>query len=143
MDAKRYFGLALVVVTLALVAGLTFLGRDHQTRVFTVDFRQGHTLSDDSDVAIARIATLMSRQPRYQAVVVGHSGTRGDDSANLELSRERAAVVSRQLIDDGIDEDRIDVHGLGGDDPLPRGDDEGERRYQQRLARVEVELNYR
>lgn len=143
MEAKRFFGIALVVLTLLMAAGLAFVGRDQQARAFTIDFQQGHTLAGDSDVTIARIATLMSRQPRYEALVVGHSGTRGDGSANLELSQERAEIVAGQLIDEGVDGDRIDVHAVGGGDPLVRRDDEGERRYQQRLARVEIELNYR
>lgn len=143
MEAKRFFGLALVIFAILIAAGLGFVGRDQQTRAFTIDFQQGRTLADESDVVIARIATLMSRQPRYAALVVGHSGTRGDSSANLELSRERAEIVGRQLGDEGIDGDRIDIHAVGGGEPLTRRDDEDERSYQQRLARVEIELAYR
>ncbi|MBD3895512.1 OmpA family protein [Halomonas sp. ML-15] len=143
MDAKRISGLVLVLLAILLAAALSFVGRDQQSRSFTVDFQQGRTLAEDSDTDIARIATLMSRQPRYEALIVGHSGTRGDASANLELSRARAEIVSRRLIDEGIDSDRLLIHAVGRGEPLEQRDGESERRYQQRLARVEVELEYR
>jgi outer membrane protein OmpA-like peptidoglycan-associated protein len=143
MDAKRISGLALVLLAIFLAAVLSFVGRDQQPHSFTVAFSQGNTLAEESDVIIASIATLMSRQPRYEALIVGHSGTRGDSSANLELSRARAEIVGRKLSDEGIDSKRLLIHAMGGEEPLTQRDEESERRYQQRLARVEVELEYR
>ncbi|WP_440995153.1 OmpA family protein [Arhodomonas sp. SL1] len=140
MEPRRYFGLALIVLAVVAAVGLDYIGRDHQPRTYAVDFVRGTTLSEAGGRQVERIAATMARQPRYRAVVVGHTGTRGDPAANQALSRERAAAVAERLREAGIAGERIATHGVGGSEPLERRPDEGERGYQARLARAEVRL---
>ena len=39
---------------------------------------------------------------------------------NVNLSRERAFAVKRELVKMGVDSDRITVYFYGGEQPLPR-----------------------
>lgn len=140
MKPKRYVGLALLVVAVAVAVGLDRLGRDHQPRAYTVDFDRGTQLSDAGERRVEQIVAAMARQPAYDAVVVGHTGTRGDPEANQQLGGERADRVAAALRDAGIASDRVDTHSAGGSEPLERREDEGDRGYQSRLSRAEVRL---
>lgn len=141
MTPKRFFGLALVLVAVIAALVLDRVGRDHQVRDYTIDFVRGTELSREGERQVERIAAAMARQPAYTAVVTGHTGTRGSPAANRALGSERASTVAGQLTRAGIARDRIETFSAGGEEPLPRGDDDGERGFQSRLSRVEVRLN--
>jgi outer membrane protein OmpA-like peptidoglycan-associated protein len=140
MKAHRYFGIALVVLAVIVAVGLDWVGRDHQPRDYTVGFARGTELSAAGERRIQQIAAAMARQPAYRAVIVGHTGTRGDPDANLTLGRERADAVAAALRDADIDTGRLETRSAGAEAPLPRREDESERGYQSRLSRAEVRL---
>lgn len=141
MSPKRYFGLALVLVAVLAAVGFDRLGRDHQPRSYTVNFERGTQISAAGKRRVERIAAAMARQPDYSATVVGHTGTRGDPEANQRLGRDRARAVAQALESQGIAGGRIETFSAGGDEPLERGEAEGDRGYQARLSRASVRLN--
>lgn len=141
MNAKRFFGLVLVLVAVLTALGLDAIGRDHQPRSYTLDFTGGTNLSGEAERTVERIAAAMQRQPAYSAVIVGHTGTRGDPGANQALGRDRAKAVARELAGAGVDGARLEAFSAGADQPLERREDEGNRGYQSRLSRAEVRLN--
>ncbi len=140
MKAYRYFGIALVLLAVVAAIGLDWVGRDHQPRDYTVDFVRGTDFSEVGSRRLEQIVAAMARQPAYRAVIVGHTGTRGDPDANMALGRERAQAVAAALADAGIAADRLETHSAGAEQPLPRREGEGERGYQARLSRAEVRL---
>lgn len=141
MNPKRWFGVALLLVVVLVALALDRVGDDHDPRGYRVDFTRGTELSGAGERSVERIAAAMARQPAYSAVVVGHTGTRGNAPANRALGRERAETVRRALTAAGVDGDRVETFSAGGEEPLERREGEGERGYQARLSRAEVRLN--
>ncbi len=89
------------------------------------------------DTAVARL----QHYPNFRVVLKGHTGLRGDPSANAKLSQQRAARVAEYLTSQyRVDPNRLRVVGMGGREPLPRGAGESERAYNIRLSRVEFLL---
>jgi outer membrane protein OmpA-like peptidoglycan-associated protein len=73
--------------------------------------------------------------------VKGHTGSRGDSTANLKLSQARAETVKRYLaVTHGVNENRMRAVGFGGTRPLQRNPGETDRALQYRLPRVELSL---
>jgi outer membrane protein OmpA-like peptidoglycan-associated protein/ABC-type nitrate/sulfonate/bicarbonate transport system substrate-binding protein len=97
------------------------------------------TLADK--MQLDQLAENLRHYPNFRALIRGHTGIRGDPTANQALSQERADSVARYLIvTHGIPETRLRTMGFGSQRPLPRLPDEGERTYAYRLPRVEFAL---
>lgn len=83
----------------------------------------------------------LKHYPAFRVEIRGHTGLRGDQSANTLLSQERADAVARYLeITHDIDSARIRAVGFGGQQPLKREANESNRAYNYRLPRVELVL---
>jgi outer membrane protein OmpA-like peptidoglycan-associated protein len=52
-------------------------------------------------------------------LIEGHTDARGQRDANIDLSRRRAQSVADFLIAQGVDRSRVEVKGVGPDEPLP------------------------
>jgi outer membrane protein OmpA-like peptidoglycan-associated protein len=50
-------------------------------------------------------------------IVTGHADSAGTDTYNQDLSQRRADAVKREMVRDGLDEDRIEVAARGDHDP--------------------------
>jgi outer membrane protein OmpA-like peptidoglycan-associated protein len=55
----------------------------------------------------------------HRFVIEGHTDSVGGRAANRELSRRRAQSVADFLVAQGVGRDRLQVQGLGYDQPLP------------------------
>ena len=98
-------------------------------------------LRDESYVQLDKAVTHLRHYPNYRIIIKGHSGTRGDATANLSLSRQRAATVLSYLKDNhAIDSNRLHYVGYGASKPLPKKPGESNRSWQYRLPRVELYL---
>lgn len=140
MRRAQFFGLGLLVVTVVASIAIDQLGRSQQPLGLLVPFERGATLSDEAVGTVDHAAGLMTRNPAFRAVVEGHTGTLGDAEANRRLSRQRAEVVERALVEAGIAPDRVRLLAIGAAAPLPRADEETEAAYQRRLGRVVIIL---
>jgi outer membrane protein OmpA-like peptidoglycan-associated protein len=111
-------------------------------KVRPITFASGDSeLSHDGKIELDNAAQHLQHYPNFRVVVRGHTGSRGDPASNQELSQERAEAVKRYLIvTHNIDEARLRAVGYGGERPLARVADEGDRAYQYRLPRVELFL---
>jgi len=88
-----------------------------------------------------KAAENLKHYPKFRIIVKGHTGTRGDKSANKKLSTERAESVARYLkVTYGVNSNRILTKGLGGSKPLQRVAGESFRTFNYRLPRVELFL---
>jgi outer membrane protein OmpA-like peptidoglycan-associated protein len=55
--------------------------------------------------------------------IIGHTDADGNDPANLDLSKRRAAAVKVSLAKDfGIDESRMETDGKGESEPIDKND---------------------
>jgi outer membrane protein OmpA-like peptidoglycan-associated protein len=68
---------------------------------------------------IKEIATVLKENATVKIKVIGHTSSDGDDAANMELSKKRAAAVKELMIKEhGLDESRIVSEGKGETQPV-------------------------
>lgn len=111
-------------------------------RVRPIAFSSGtDDLGGEGREELDKAAENLSHYPNFRILVRGHTGLRGDPTANKQLSLERAEAVRRYLAEGHrIPEARMQAVGLGAEKPLPQLPDESERSYNYRLPRVELVL---
>ena len=116
-------------------------------RVEPITFQSwNNRLTDDGKESVDKISQLLTHHYRgYRIIIRGHTGPGGDESANEQLSLERAQAVLQYLkAVHGIDSSRLRAEGAGSQKPPRRKPGESPRAYQYRLSRVEftaVEAN--
>ena len=81
------------------------------------------------------LARELRRHPALRLEIAGHTDNVGEASQNLRLSRQRAQVVRRYLVQQGIDSLRLTARGYGGTRPVANNNDPQQR---PRNRRVEV-----
>lgn len=65
-----------------------------------------------------KVVRIMNENVELELAVEGHTDNIGNESANLSLSKARAAAVKKYLIDNNIDDYRIAVNGFGSRKPI-------------------------
>lgn len=77
------------------------------------------TIRPESAGVLKEIGTTLRENPSVRIRIIGHTSSDGDDAANLELSKKRAAAVKEALVRDWtIDSTRIDTEGKGETEPV-------------------------
>jgi outer membrane protein OmpA-like peptidoglycan-associated protein len=80
---------------------------------------QSAVIKPESYAVVKEIATVIKDNANIKVKVVGHTSSDGDDNANMELSKKRAAVVKDLLTTEfGIDAARIETEGKGETQPI-------------------------
>lgn len=80
---------------------------------------QSAVIKPESYGVIKEIAGVIKENGGIRVKVIGHTSSDGDDNANMELSRKRAAAVKDLLVSEfGIDAARIDTEGKGETQPV-------------------------
>lgn len=141
MTIKRRYVLGSLISSLAIGGALALdqLGPVARPDPLTVQFSRGTTLAQGEDARLAAYIGAHIAEPQLMFHVLGHTGDRGDDAANLELSRKRAEVISKALENAGVPSERIlSVEGAGSAAPLPAEDGESDAVRQRRMARTVV-----
>lgn len=73
--------------------------------------------------SLKEIANVLKENADIKVKIVGHTDSDGNDAANLELSKQRAASVKITLATDfGIDESRMETDGKGETEPIDKND---------------------
>ncbi len=93
------------------------------------------TIKPGAERSIERIAAVLDQYPDHEIAVEGHTDATGSDEYNQRLSEQRAASVRVQLIDGGVDANRITSRGLGESTPVASNDNAAGR---QQNRRVEI-----
>ncbi len=94
-----------------------------------VTFRQGsNELSDDGKRILHKIAGILKSSSHYRLKVLGHAdeapvSSEGRYSSNIDVSLLRAAAVAKELVEQGIEPERVWVQGLGNKYPRNGKDD--------------------
>jgi len=80
---------------------------------------QSAAIKPESYGVIKEISTVLKENSTLRVKVVGHTSSDGDDNANMELSRKRAAAVKEVLVKEfGVDETRLETEGKGETQPV-------------------------
>lgn len=93
------------------------------TRVFLPDvvFKEDETKFSGRVKAIQNIRVIAEYIKTYADARInlyGHTDIHGNPRKNLDLSRERALAVKRELVNMGVSPDKISVYFFGGTQPL-------------------------
>ena len=81
------------------------------------------------------LARTLRQQPALRLEIAGHTDNVGEPVLNLRLSEQRAQVVRKYLVQQGIDSARLVARGYGGTRPAADNHDPQQR---ARNRRVEV-----
>lgn len=80
---------------------------------------QSAVIKPESFGVIKEIATVLKENASLRIKVIGHTSSDGDDAANMELSKKRAAAVKEIVVKEhGLDESRILSEGKGETQPV-------------------------
>lgn len=84
-------------------------------------------IKPESYGTLKEIAGVLKENASVKVKIIGHTDSDGDDKANLDLSKRRAAAVKANLSKDfGIDASRMDTDGKGEKEPIsPNSTSEG------------------
>lgn len=75
--------------------------------------RDSHELTPQSEAEFETVFTDIGARSAYEVQVTGHTDTVGEASYNAWLSIRRAEAIRSRLIDRGIDDAHLEVHGRG------------------------------
>jgi outer membrane protein OmpA-like peptidoglycan-associated protein len=104
--------------------------------IINFDYRTAK-MSPEAYEKLDRLATTAKLSPDYEIVIRGYTDNVGTYRFNEKLSRSRARMVKRYLVEKGIGPERIETIGMGESDPLvPNDTPEG----RAANRRVEIEL---
>ena len=85
------------------------------------------------------IAAVLKENADLKVKIVGHTDADGDDKANLDLSRRRAASVRAMLTSEfGIDATRMQTDGLGESQPVDRNDNAAGKANNRRVEFIKL-----
>jgi len=72
---------------------------------------------------LKEIAKILNEVPDVKVKIVGHTDADGQDAANLDLSKRRAASVKAELVKSfGVNGDRLVTDGMGESQPVAPND---------------------
>lgn len=138
---KRASGLLLIGLTAGLMVVLDQQGELERPAHHRIAFSHGITPDASFDNLLPGILSDQHLRGDSRLVVTGHTGTRGEEEANRQLSRDRAELIAGRLVKEGVPQETILTLGVGGSQPLERREDESERSYQRRLPRVDIVIS--
>ncbi len=98
------------------------------------------TLKADGKEAVAEITKALNTDKMLKISINGYTDNTGDEKHNLDLSKQRAETVKKELIKSGIDVNRLSSEGFGQNNPIADNNTE-EGKSQNR--RVELIKNNR
>jgi outer membrane protein OmpA-like peptidoglycan-associated protein len=80
---------------------------------------QSAVIKPESYAVVKEIAGVLKENSGIRVKVVGHTSSDGDDNANMELSKKRAAAVKDLLTSEfGIEASRVETEGKGETQPI-------------------------
>ncbi|MGB5289809.1 MAG: OmpA family protein, partial [Ignavibacteriaceae bacterium] len=103
-----------------------------------VNFEVGKAnLLPGAKTELNKMITVMIKNPDTRWQIIGYTDNTGSYSMNVKLSYERAYSVANYLVQNGVEESRLDFRGLGPDNPIADNSSESGRALNRR-----VEITY-
>lgn len=95
-------------------------------------------LRSEAYPVLEEIAESLNNSEGYEVKIEGHTDSKGSDSYNMKLSKDRAEAVRKALVDRyGVSPDILTAVGLGESQPVAPNDTEKNR---QKNRRVEIKV---
>jgi OOP family OmpA-OmpF porin len=91
------------------------------------------TIRKSSKPTLDKAVEVLKTNPDVRIRISGHTDNEGDREQNLDLSKRRADAVKKYLVDNGIDESRIETAGHGPDKPVDTNDTKAGRANNRRI----------
>ncbi len=99
-----------------------------------INFETGKSrIKPDSYAIINEISTMLKNNAKLEISIEGHTDDIGNDASNLKLSKNRARSVLFALVDEGIDENRLQSQGFGETKPIINNSTEENRAENRRV----------
>ncbi len=90
---------------------------------------------------IRRLAVILKNHPQINILIKGHSDNFGDMEALIALSENRAFAVKQFLLTQGIKANRIEIKGMGPQEPITNNSTEEEKAKNRRVEIIISKLN--
>jgi general secretion pathway protein A len=85
----------------------------------TIHFKHNSMqLSDEANEVLDQIVDFGSSHPELKIIVEGYTDSLGEPLYNKSLSKMRAEVIKKYLIDKGISAEKIETVGMGSENPI-------------------------
>ena len=97
-----------------------------------------NALTPESNATVDTLVVILKAYPNVRARIVGYTDNQGDPAANKTLSDNRAATVSKKIIDSGVAADRLETAGMGEANPVADNATEDGRAQNRRTELVIV-----
>jgi len=109
--------------------------RGLKIRVSNIEFgfNTAELTGDKTFQILDKIVAVLNKYAKYSITIEGHTDSTGDESYNLELSKNRAESVGRYLIEHGISGNRLSYKGHGSKYPVDTNDTKEGRRRNRRV----------
>ena len=89
--------------------------------------------------ALNDIAKILNEVPDVKVKIVGHTDSDGQDAANLDLSKRRAANVKAELVKSfGVNGDRLVTDGAGETQPVATNDTPSNKALNRRVEFIKM-----
>ena len=143
LPRRAFLAVAAAAATAAALTGLGVVGSITTPETGTFRFARGTQFASGEEARLRAHLASAAKDQRITVVITGHTGTQGNEQANIALSEQRAAAAAGLAQSMGILPANIRAGGAGGGAPLPKQDGMSDRSHQSALARVEVALQVR
>lgn len=140
---RAIFAIVASAAVAAMIAGLGLVGAVTVPDDEVFRFTRGTQFAAGEEARLRGHLAKAAKDERIAVIITGHTGTQGDEGANIALSEDRANVAAALAEEMGVTADNIHAGGAGGGSPLPKQDGMSDRAHQSTLARVEVTLQVR
>jgi outer membrane protein OmpA-like peptidoglycan-associated protein len=84
------------------------------------------------------LVNQLKNRPEGKIRIYGHTDDIGEETDNMQLSRDRAEAVYEYLVDQGIETDRLSFKGFGETRPVASNDTEAGRRQNRRVEFIYI-----
>jgi outer membrane protein OmpA-like peptidoglycan-associated protein len=92
------------------------------------------TLQPQSNEQLRAVAAILKAHPNAHVKIGGYTDNVGSPADNLKLSQERADNVRTQLVDLGVDADRVTAEGYGEAHPVADNSTDAGRAMNRRIS---------
>ena len=91
-------------------------------------------IKPESYGTLKEVAGVLAESADVKVLIVGHTDADGDDAANIDLSKRRAASVKTALVSEfKLDAGRLDTDGKGETQPIDKNDTPAEKANNRRV----------